>query len=140
MIDASKPAELSVEDFSTAASGVEAPAAPGMWSFEVKSYHINVTNSVRGIPSNYAAGILITNNLEGATGKGQLHAILQFYWDPAEVPASGVPNATGLLHLNYSVAEYAGILDLLKSSASLRCYYKPQQRYGGIIQIKHVSR
>jgi hypothetical protein len=142
MIDSSKPEQLSVDDFSTAARGDAAPAA--MWSFEVKSYHINFTNSVRGISNNYAAGILITDNVDGATGNFQRHAVLKFFWDPAQVPVSSGPNPTGLLHLNYSVADYVGILDLLKSSASLRCFYKPMlipgQSYGGIIQIKHVPR
>jgi hypothetical protein len=110
------------------------------WSFEVKSYQMNITSATKPFLYNYAAGILITDNEQGHTGDGQKHAVLQFYWENADVPPAGVPNASGLLHLNYSVSEYAGIVELLKGSGKLRCYYKKDQGYGGLVQLDPTSR
>lgn len=106
----------------------------------MKSYRINFVNSVKGSANNYAAGIAIMDNEKGDTGNGQRHAILKFFWDPAQVPASGVPNNTGLLHLNFSVADYAGILELLQSTDKLQCIYNYAQKYGEITHAKAIAR
>lgn len=113
---------------------------PDPWFFYIKSYFINITNMPVGSKALYAAAIAVTDNHKGATGDSQKHAVLEFYWDAARIPDPGVPNETGLLHLYYSVAEYAGILYLLKSKASLRCYYDFNESYGGISHEHPVSR
>ena len=115
-------------------------ATPDEWCFPVMSYQINITNMDASQPVNYAAGILITDNTAGATGHFERHAVLQFYWDASSIPSPGGPTKSGLLHLNYSVAEYAGVLDLLKSSAPLHCYFKPGENYGGIVHPSPIPR
>jgi|GEM_PF-3591067 hypothetical protein len=139
MSKSSKTVRLSVGS-SAAGSGTAAAAANTEWRFDVKSYHIAFNNYARLSTNDFAAAIFVTDNDNGVTGNGQKHAVLTFFWDPDKVPASGVPNSTGLLHLNFPVADYAGILDLLKSSAALRCFYKYSQKYGGITQINPVPR
>ena len=130
-----KPDPLLPEHFKFDAIEKEDP-----WQFVVKSYQINVTSMEKDQMLNYAAGILITDNSGGATSEGGIvyrHAILEFYWTADKLPPSGLNGK--LLHLNYSVAEYAGIMDLLKSSDELVCYFHPDQ-YGGIAQVKPVAR
>lgn len=110
-----------------------------LWFFDVKSYQINITSGTKPYQYAYAAGILITDNEDGKTGHGEKHAVLQFYWAKDDVPSAGVPNESGLLHLNFSVSEYAGIMKLLKGPVQLRCYYKKKQSYGGIMQVTPVK-
>ena len=135
-----KPPFLVATDFPAVIDPSSDEESSAQWSFLIKSYQINITNMEKEQHLNYAAGILITDNAGGLTGNGQYHAVLQFFWTADNIPSTSLhPNGV-MIHLNYTVAEYEGIIQLLQSKSDLSCYFKPAQNYGGIVQITPVSR
>lgn len=103
------------------------------WNFEIKSFKCHFTNikETKAEPR-YGASITVFDNPEGKTGNGEKHAVLKFYWRRKTVPGPGTPDATGLLHLNFSANEYPWILERLKEGGVMSCFYNYDQKYGGI--------